>query len=155
MDKVNIGELFKVVLEPDNSKSVLLGLQAKYKIDTLYFLSLCKEGIPLPIPEAEIDYWLYQFRIFKVSEGDESELMGGSAKRNLNGNYIDDSFDDYFYDSFLEGQPVIKDQRLNIASDLSFMRNHNNSAHLVPIFLCLPFVYTSSDKMNPFENHVR
>ena len=116
MDKVNIGVLFKVVLEPDNSKSILLGLQAKYKIDTLLFLDLFKEGIPLPIPQAEIDYWLYQFRIFKVSEGDECELMGDSPKINLSGNYIEDSFDD-FYDPFLEGQPVIKNQRLYIASD--------------------------------------
>jgi hypothetical protein len=104
ISNVKLNELFKVVIEPDNSKSILLDLQSKYKIDTLYFLQLCKEGIPLPIPQDDFNYWLYQYKIFVAAEGDVSELIVGFQK-NEGSDCTLDPFDE-FNSPFFMGQAI-------------------------------------------------
>lgn len=72
---IQFHELFEIVQQPDHSRGKLLALQKKYKIDSLQFFSLYKEGIDLPISEKDRDNWLFQLEMFISTDGDIFDLV--------------------------------------------------------------------------------
>lgn len=106
MDELpRLEDLFKVVIEPDHSRGILLNLQNRYQLNTQEFLRLYYEGIPLPMPTKDIDNWLFEYEMFIACEGDLGEL--GSAKEEEN----DDPF--LWKETINRGQPIKKTEEVN------------------------------------------
>lgn len=84
MSKISLKDLVEVVKQPDYSKQKLLAFQEKYHLDTVQFIELYGEGIPLPINSRDIENWLFQFKMFLTSKGNILELM---EKSNLDPYY--------------------------------------------------------------------
>ena len=93
-------DFINIIIEPDHSRAVLLGLQKKYNIDSLEFLKLYREGIPLPISDDDMDNWLYQLKIYAAAEGNISELIGSDYGANPLSAFRDNPF--------FSGQPSLR-----------------------------------------------
>ncbi len=75
---INLEEIFKIVKEPEHSKTILLNFQKEYKYDseTLY-LFYQQNGInyeELNIKKKDFKSWIHHFIIFRENGGDSWEL---------------------------------------------------------------------------------
>lgn len=92
MNGVSKDQFFRVIQEPDHSKRALLDLQDRYQISTIDFLFLYKQGFEIPIPEKDVEDWLFEYEVFRAADGELTELLKNFRKMSETTDGCDDPF---------------------------------------------------------------
>ena len=73
-DIINFEDLFGVVVEPENSKNILLELQHKYKMTSMEFITCHVQGLDC-CPQSVVRDWLFHLKLFQIADGNMMDLL--------------------------------------------------------------------------------